>query len=196
MFPTRKHRSLSRDPRVHVQVKHANHTEFRKHPDHDRYFHLKEYDGDYYLAYASEAVDRKPVFEVHVTGYDRNEGSFTEGDREALKKQPARDELVIRVGPLLFASNPAEVVDVVLGQNETAFGENFTVDRGLPFFLHRCFDGTVKELRLSPDPVWTRQPCEIRKLKVFLPKESAFFKVCPIASNSLCCRTASSAFTH
>ena len=99
MFPARKHRSLSRDPRGHVQVKHANHTEFRKHPDHNRYFHLKEYNGDHYVAYASEAVDRQPVFEVNVTGYDRSEHWITESDREALQKQPLEGELVIRVGP-------------------------------------------------------------------------------------------------
>ncbi|GAA5829085.1 hypothetical protein JCM3766R1_003928 [Sporobolomyces carnicolor] len=74
-------------------VKHANHTEFRKHPDHDRYFHLKEYDGHYYVAYASEAVDRQPVFEVNVTGYDHSEHWITESDREALQKQPLEGEL-------------------------------------------------------------------------------------------------------
>ncbi|GAA5965675.1 hypothetical protein JCM3765_000924 [Sporobolomyces pararoseus] len=132
---------------------------YRKHPNENRYFWLSELGSGHYVATVCEHKDgREPDVEVTICGYDYSNHWVFNSDREMLNKIP--------------------VTGTDVGRNESIFGENFTIGKGdvYPFFLHRCFDGTVKELRLSPDPIVSGNPCTRRLLAVKVSETSQLFK--------------------
>ncbi|GAA5855731.1 hypothetical protein JCM5353_005394, partial [Sporobolomyces roseus] len=140
-----------------TKIHHA--VEYRKHPEHDRYFHFKQYDR--YGVHVEVRVLTKDNTTTDITVHPYPSNVNNELDSKHRK-------LVNQADAIVYTNK---------SHHTTFLGEHFvTKDDRTNRYYHKCFDGSVKELYDPPDPFRSGTHPGATKLEIFLSPRSTSFK--------------------